>query len=137
MIHLYVVSVVTLCLAGTALAAPLIDEKITFPKLLSRDVLEQPNFRLLLGVLTFLGGFLQFLFVPFGDLAVIGNLFPALGGIIAGFSLMLLFYQGKATVVSDGLEKVIQVFIGNRDVIGVLALVIALLHFLFAPAILL
>lgn len=137
MIHLYVVSVITLCLAGTALASPLIDEKITFPKLLSRDMLERPNFRLIIGVLTFLGGFLQFLFVPFADLAVIGNLFPALGGIIAGFSLMLLFYQSKATVISEGLEKVIQVFIGNRDVIGVLALVIALLHFLFAPAILL
>ncbi|MFW6362849.1 MAG: hypothetical protein ACOC0D_03290 [Spirochaeta sp.] len=137
MIHLYVISVVTLCIAGTTLAAPLIDDKISLPKLLSRDVLEAPNFRLLIGLLTFLGGFLQFLFVPFGDIAVIGNLFPALVGIIAGFTLCLLFYQSKATVASDGLSRMTQVFVGNRDVIGVLAILIALLHFLFPMVILL
>ncbi|WP_041397586.1 hypothetical protein [Spirochaeta africana] len=137
MIQLYVVSVVTLCLAGTTLAVPLIDDKISLPKLLNRDVLGSPLFRMLLGLATFLGGFLQFLFVPLGDVAVIGNLFPALGGIIAGFTLCLLYYQDKATVISDGLERLMQVFIGNRDVIGMLALLIAVLHFLFPAVILL
>lgn len=137
MIHLYVISVVTLCISGTILAVPLIDDKLSLPKILNREVLEGAIFRLLVGLVTFLGGFLQFLFVPFGDVAVIGNLFPALGGIIAGFTLCLMYYQDKATVVSEGLEKLIEVFIGNRDVIGVLSLLIALLHFIFPTVILL
>lgn len=137
MIQLYIVSVFSLVLSGTILASPLIDEKITLPKIFNREMLESPNFQLLAALITFVTGFLQFLFAPFGGVAVIGNLFPALGGIIAGFSIGLLYYQAKATVISPRLEKIIDVFIGNRDVVGVLVLIIALLHFLLPTVILL
>ncbi len=137
MVQLYVVSVVSLAFSGTALASSLLDEKISWPPLLNRDVLNGSVFSLLLGLVTFIAGFLQFLLVPFGDIAVIGNLFPALGGIIAGFTLGLLYYRRNSTVDSEDTEHVTAVFIANRDVIGVLALLIATLHFLFPSFILL
>ncbi len=137
MIHLYVLSVVTLFMSGISLAAPLLDEKLPWPKLLDRSVLAMPMTALILGLITFVVGFLQLLFVPLGGIAVLGNLFPALGGIIAGFTLCLTYYQSRTSVVSESLEKIASVFVGNRDVIGVLLLLIALLHFVFPAVILL
>jgi hypothetical protein len=93
------------------------------------------GFRLLLGILTGVVGILKF-FSPMEGMPILGDLFPALAGIAAGFLLVFGFYREHSTKVDDEgtIDHVGEVFLHNRKIAGVLMLVITALHFLFPAA---
>lgn len=90
---------------------------------------------LILGILSITTGFFKLLSAVQGDIPVIGDLFPALSGVAVGFILVFEYYQKKTTIDSN--YAVLTVFIEhNKKWIGVLAMVSAILHFLFPQALL-
>ncbi len=131
MIQIYLLSVVTNVLAGVALSFDSMDEKLHLSAVFNRDLFVSVGFRLGLGIATFLVGFFKFLSVTHGDVPVVGDLIPALSGVIQGFILLVLYYQSRSDVSSPALESIDKIFVQNRTMFGTAGILIAALHFLF------
>ncbi|MDR3338030.1 MAG: hypothetical protein LBT16_12590 [Treponema sp.] len=98
--------------------------------------LKNESFRLILGVLTAVMGLLKILSATQGDIPVIGDIIPAVTGLVAGFILIFEFYHDHS-VLEEGRSAGIGSFLlAHKKVAGFAALAAAALHFLF-PAVLL
>ena len=99
--------------------------------------LKDESLRLVLGILSALMGLLKILSVAPGDVPVIGDLFPALTGFLAGFILISEYYRKRAS--GDVLEggKKFALLAANKKIVGIAALAAAALHFLFPTVLLL
>lgn len=91
---------------------------------------DSKNFKLVLGALAVLVGFMKLLSVVQNDVPVVGDLLPAISGLIGGFSVLLDFYINSASSEFTP-TGIFQVLIDSRKTIGVFCIIIAILHFLF------
>ncbi len=94
-------------------------------------------FRLCLGIAACLTAILKILSVVPGDIRVIGDIIPALAGLLAGFILVFSYYRRHSDVESEKSEKLESFFEHNRKWIGIVAMSAAVLHFLFPTVMLL
>lgn len=92
---------------------------------------ESKNFKLVLGVLGVLVGIMKLLSVIQNDVPVIGDLFPAIMGIIGGFCVLLQFYMEMNSIDYAPNSLLQTIFVDNRRIIGICCLVVATLHFVF------
>jgi len=100
--------------------------------------IKDETFRLVVGVASALTGLMKILSSVEGDVPIIGDLFPALTGFLAGFILVFEYYRNRTSVeVTERVEKVDRLLVANKKIIGVAALVAAVLHFLFPTVLLL
>ena len=131
MYQIYLLSIVTIVLSGIALAYDRLQQSLRIGAMFNDEVFSRPTFRLILGVVTLLIGFFQFLTVAPGDVPVIGDLVPAVTGILLGGILAIDYYRTKSTIETPFVEALDRVFVKNGSNFGVIGIVIALLHFLF------
>ena len=84
------------------------------------------------GVLSVLTGLVK-LFSPVGGrLPVIGDFIPAAVGLVCGFVLLFGYYQRRTSIAdSEPTQKINGMLAGNKRLLGAVALVAAVLHFLF------
>jgi hypothetical protein len=94
------------------------------------------SFRLTLGIITCVTALLKVLSVVPNDVWVIGDIVPALTGLLAGFVLVFRYYRHHSDIESEKTDKLESFFENNRKWIGIVAMAAALLHFLF-PAVML
>ena len=100
---------------------------------------ENKLIRGLLGVLTFLTGFLGLIFVLPGDQIFLGDLFPSVTALLGG-TLLVLEYYHKDPVAEEASEavpettKIEDFLVSNKIIIGVVCLTFGLLHF-FSPSV--
>jgi uncharacterized membrane-anchored protein len=87
--------------------------------------------RLVLGILTLVSGLLKLLSSIQGDIPVIGDLFPAAFGLVAGFILVFDYYRTKTSIESEKSDLIERILIKNRRWIGFVTIASAILHFLF------
>ncbi len=131
MVQFYLLSVLMNVLAGYSLLAIDTEPKGTkFDGV--REFLKDATIRLVMGILCTTVGFFKLLTVMRGDIPVVGDLVPSLAGVAAGFALLLEFYKSNSSVTTNTLEKIETVFIGQRRIIGIVAIVSGFVHFLFA-----
>jgi hypothetical protein len=135
MYQIYFLSILLNLVAGIVLAHESLMEKISFDKVIVPDLLQNPGFKAGLGVFTFVVGFLKFLSVTQGDVPVAGDLLPALSGLIMGFTLVLQYYKEKSNVTTDAVKTMDNIFAKNRNFIGIIGIIIAVIHF-FLPRVL-
>jgi hypothetical protein len=96
------------------------------------------TFRLILGILTMVVGLLKLLSAVKGDVPVVGDLIPALAGLLAGFVLVFAYYRGRSTVEAEGKSARLEEIVSkNEKWVGIFAMVAAGLHFLFPSVLLL
>lgn len=98
----------------------------------------------LLGVATFLTGFLGLIFVLPGDQIFLGDLFPSVTALLGGTILVLEYYRKDPAPVeppADGAEapepesaKIEDFLVSNKIIVGVVCLTFGLLHF-FSPTV--
>lgn len=131
MYQIYLLSVVTNLLAGAVASFEGLDEKLHISAVLNRELLDRAGFRLGLGIVTVVVGFLKFLTVSEGDVPVVGDLLPALAGISLGMILLLQYYKGRSDVTSPTVDKVDNVLGKNANVFGMAGVAVAVIHFLF------
>ncbi len=88
--------------------------------------LDNPAFRLVLGGLCVVAGLMKLL--SSCDVAVIGDLIPAVASLLGGAALLIEYYS----ISSDSIipEHVQGLFVDNRKYIGVACIVAAVLHFI-------
>ena len=93
--------------------------------------LHNDTVKLVLGILSALTGILK-LFSPIQGIPVIGDLVPAITGILCGFILVYEFYKSRSTIDDpEQTEKISRVILFNKKYIGAVALLAAILHFIF------
>ena len=101
------------------------------------------GFRLILGILSAVTGFLKLLLPVKGSssvtgIPVLGDLIPALAGVAAGFMLLFGFYREHSARFENenDLDRIGNTFLRNKKIAGFTLIAVALLHFLFPAALL-
>ena len=130
MLQFYLLSVIMNILAGMVLSAGFIDERVSFVSGMKDYFDGKPNAKLTIGVVTFVVGFFKLLSVTRGDVPFVGDLLPAVAGLVMGFALFLDYYKSRSTVSSGFVDTAEKILLNNRNVIGLAGIVIGLLHFL-------
>jgi len=95
------------------------------------------GFRLVLGILAAITGVLKLLSPISNTTPILGDLFPALAGLAAGFTLIFGFYReysAKSGGTEGTLDRIGDAFLQNKKTVGISLLVISVLHFLFPTA---
>ena len=92
------------------------------------------GFRLILGIISVVVGILKFL-SPMKTL-ILGDLVPALAGLVAGFVLVFGFYRERTSRTGDEgrFGSFGETLLCHKKAVGVGLLVCAVLHFLFPRA---
>jgi uncharacterized membrane-anchored protein len=131
MIQFYFLSIFFNAVSGYVLAMENQKEDRTFEAAGSTFSLDNETIRLVLGILTLVSGLLKLLSVIEGDIPVIGDLLPAVFGLLAGFILIFDYYHTKTNIESEKSELIERILIKNKRWIGFVAIASAVLHFLF------
>jgi hypothetical protein len=99
--------------------------------------LKNESLRLILGVLSMVMGLLKILSSTQGDIPVIGDLFPAAAGLVAGFVLVFDFYRNQSVLEEDQTVNAGRFLLNHKKAVGFAAIAAAALHFLFPSVLLL
>ena len=93
--------------------------------------LHNDTVKLAIGALSALTGIIK-LFSPVGgSIPVLGDLIPAITGILCGFIFIYDYYKSRKTIDdSEHTEKISGFLLLNRKIIGGLAIIASILHFL-------
>lgn len=90
----------------------------------------------LVGLATFLTGFLGLLFVLPGDQIFLGDLFPSVTALLGGTILVLEYYQKDSGDASRPPTKIEDFLVSNKLIVGVVCLTFGAIHF-FSPTVVL
>ena len=89
---------------------------------------------LITGILSALTGLIK-LFSPVAGIPIIGDLIPAITGVLCGFVLLFEYYRRRSSIEdSEHVKKVEGLLVGNKKLLGAAAFIAAVLHFLFPRA---
>jgi len=130
--QLYFLSILCNSLAGYVLLAgrDIDNEKAPF-------LLKNPTFHLVLGILCTITGVLKLLApIPY-NVIILGDLFPAVAGILAGLLLIFGIYRQdnyKITDTQGSMDRLGITLLAFRKPIGILLFAASLMHFLFPHA---
>jgi hypothetical protein len=130
-LQLFFLSILLNGVAGLSLLTGLSKERMAQV----REFLHKAAVRSGLGIATAIVGFGKLIFrSPLDQVAVAGDLIPALAGLAAGTALMADVYMNRheGTEVAERLAKTLRY---ARIPIGVTAVAAAVLHLLFSPAV--
>ena len=151
----YFLSVASLAAAGLVLSCELLGKKINFFFDFSKLTKSYPLFPLILGITVFLIGAFKLAITVSDDghsIPVVGDFFPAVGGLIGGVLLILFYFRNKNGLeIAESIEiesksedeedeqnklkKIENYALAYRGIIGLILIAIAIVH-LFVPQIL-
>ncbi|TVR68360.1 MAG: hypothetical protein EA427_10625 [Spirochaetaceae bacterium] len=129
MYQFYFLSILANVIAGIALAYDRMDERLRLHAVFNPQLFQRAPFRLGLGVVTFIVGFLKLLSVTPGTPPVVGDLFPAVIGMLLGFALCFQYYQERTEVRSSTVVSLDRVFGRHGANLGMLGVLSGVLHF--------
>lgn len=102
-------------------------------KISSSEIFSNQTFRLVVGILTCLVGFMKFFIVVKSGVIIFGDFFPAVAGVVGGFGVLFTYYKDKA--LPDAIPEVLEtIFVKNVTIIGFVMLCVAVVHFVFPTA---
>ena len=151
----YFLSVASLAAAGLVLSCELLGKKINFFFDFSKLTKSYPLFPLILGITVFLIGAFKLAITVSDDghsIPVVGDFFPAVGGLIGGVLLILFYFRNKNGLeIAESIEiesksedeedeqnkfkKIENYALAYRGIVGLILIGIAIIH-LFVPQIL-
>lgn len=126
MVQFYFLSIALNLAGGYALIVDSLPERSRSIEGL-RDFFRDPVVRLILGILAAVTGALKFLTAMRGDIPVVGDFLPAVGGLGVGLTLLL-----ERSQVENGRPNAFErLFLDHKPTVGLVGLVAAVVHFLF------
>ena len=131
MFQLYLLTVLTTILAGSALASGFLSER--FERFSDyTEFMANPVYRVILGSVSILIGIINLFKTYEGDIAVLGELFPSIAGVVTGLILLAEFVnkrreddEGTAAEIAGKVGKFSGPYL---TVIGISTVVIGVLH---------
>jgi purine-cytosine permease-like protein len=133
MVQFYALSVFVNIVIGVLLSIEGKSEEDHFLARL-KEVLEEKGIKFSLGILSAIIGLFKFLTPTEGDIPVVGDLVPAVTGIVLGGVILLEFFRAKSDVSSQAISKIEGTVSTNRKFIGMAGIIVGILHFLM-PAV--
>jgi hypothetical protein len=128
MAQIYLLSVVGNILAGLVLSAEHLSAKMPLFKQL--DVFfKNIGVRVALALSISIIALIQLVW-PYDGLPILGDLLPMVAGLACGFTLIYDFLRGQSDVETKTLVTLDKIFIHNKFLIGIGAIIVAFLHFL-------
>lgn len=131
MVQFYLLAVILNILGGLILAAPLLQEKIPMLEKIHEGLRINIASRMVFILLSLVVGIFKILSVTKGDVAVVGDLLPALSLLLMAGVFFLDYYKEQSEIGSSFIDKLQRIFVDNKSAIGIILVVIGLLHFLF------
>jgi len=131
MVQFYLLAVILNILGGLILSAPLLQEKIPMLERLHEGLRINIASRMVFILLSVVVGIFKILSVTKGDVAVVGDLLPALSLLLMAGVFFLDYYKEQSEIGSSFIDKLQRIFVDNKSAIGIILVVIGLLHFLF------
>ena len=131
MIQIYFLSIFFNVLAGYALISTDENDALEIKPGFS---LKDETVRLILGIISMITGVLKLLSPIEGNLLILGDLVTALAGLATGFILLFEYYINRSTIAHESGQKlslITALMIGNKRIVGYIAITVAALHFLF------
>ena len=95
----------------------------------SSGILEDSLFILVVAFLSFFTGIIK-LFFPVNKIIIFGDLLPSLTGILGGLSLLFSYYSEKSDVAFQLPSFLEKIFVSEKNIFGILSIIIAILHFI-------
>jgi len=137
MSQFYLLSVVSCVLTGLVLSGDYLGARVpafaTF-----RAWLENRSAALTLGIVTAVVGFIKlFLRAPGDSVAVVGDLLPAVTGMVVGATLFFEALLRKPSTPERPVERYAKAMLTYRIPLGLAGVAVALLHFLFPSVVIL
>jgi hypothetical protein len=135
MIQLYLLSIVLNGLIGFLLVFTEVRDSDSIENSMKFS-LSSGGFRLTVGILAALTGILKLLSPVEKQIPILGDLLPALAGIVAGFIIIFSFYRENSSKIDNEgqLDRIGDAFLHYKKAAGFALLVVAALHFLFPTA---
>jgi len=129
MLQFFFLSVLLNIVGGAILASDFLETKISFFGSITEAFKGKANTRLFIGILTFLVGIFKILSVTSGDVKIVGDLLPALAGLLTGFGLLVEYYQTRTDVETE--NSISTLLDKYKHILGSAAILIGILHFFF------
>ncbi|MFO7850684.1 MAG: hypothetical protein R6V67_12080 [Spirochaetia bacterium] len=131
MVQFYLLAVVVNILGGLLLSSEMLGDRIPMVRSLRESLSFSPVTRIIIILVMLFVALFKLLSVTEGDIPVVGDILPALS--IAGMAIVffLEYYEDRSNVKSPAFEKLEAVFIRNKSIIGIVAIVVGVAHFLF------
>jgi len=134
MVQFYFLSIVANLIGGLALSSGYLDQRFSGMSGVKEFFESRPGIRVTIGVVSVIVGVLKLLSVTTGDVPVVGDLIPALTGLIVGVALLFERYKEKSTIPSEtqgaALNAVDRIVLKNKTLLGSIAMIVGVLHFL-------
>ena len=130
MLQIYFLSIACNLIGGMTLAADSIVKRIPSLKTLAA-LLSNRSAKLWTGLSVIIVGFIE-LFVPAGNVIIIGDLLPAGVGMLMGIALLFEVFRQDSLFPSETSQKADKPPVAYRTTLGLLGLAVAVLHF-FLP----
>ncbi len=137
MIQIYFLSILSNLLAGLVLSSEHYSEKFEGFAAVRDFFSGKPGLRVTIGIVSFITGFLKLLSVTKGDVPVVGDILPALSGLVLGVGLLFDRYKERSTVPSKALETADKILLRHKSIYGSVGILVAVLHFLMPRIVLL
>ncbi len=131
MVQFYLLAVILNILGGLILASPLLQEKIPMLENLHEALRINIASRMIFILLAIAVGIFKILSVTKGDVAVVGDLIPALSLLLMAGVFFLDYYKEQSEVGSSFINTLQRIFVDNKSTVGIILVIIGLLHFLF------
>lgn len=135
MYQLFFLSVATNLVAGYLLSYSFLHEKLGAQAVFDAELLSSRTVYAVVGSVAAIVGALRIVFVTPGDVVVVGDLLPALAGMVAGMTLVLIAYLERVDAPFAFAQRLGTILGDRRNVVGVVAIVVGVLHF-FVPRLL-
>ena len=137
MLQFYLLSVLCTLVGSLALVVSDLSNKLTSLVPL-KELLTGKGMQIILGFATLIVGVIKFFVrAPWDSVAVVGDLLPALVGIGVGLALLTDFFREKAGESNEVAEKASSLTKLYHIPLGIVGIVTAVLHFLFARVVIL
>lgn len=130
MVQVYFLLVLTNILGGAILAKQGLKKSFVEKWETFFQVFEGRYFRGVLGLVTFVTGFLGLIFVLPGDQIFLGDLLPSLTALFTGTTLIIGFYQKERDATANSLDHLEDVLIKNKMIVGLLSIAFGIIHFI-------
>lgn len=88
------------------------------------------SFRLAIGILTAVIGFLKLFVIVQPDIIIIGDLLPAIAGVAAGANILIDYCREFSSVEINLSEFFTKLFVYGKKYVGILCVIVSVLHFL-------
>ncbi len=129
MAQIYLLSVVGNILAGLVLASEHLSKKMPLFKQLD-NFFKNIGMRITLALVVAVVALITLVWA-YDGIPVLGDLLPWSAGLVCGFTLVYDYLRAKSDVETKALVALDKIFVANKFLIGIGAIIVGLLHFFF------